>query len=191
VFCPKCRTAILLRDLIEQKFESPEATEQALKQAQGTRNVIDNTSRELIVVAHAQSIAAEAGQIYRGYASSDHGIDGEIEFKDDQGNATGNRLYLRLRSGEPHSEKRQRGGVEDFEIKTSGWAEYWQRQAYPVMLVIRGEDGVIRWMDVRSYLKRQSAKTQTSVTQIIFDGEPFTALSVRRWRDKLLSEREL
>ena len=191
VFCPKCRTAILLRDLIEQKFESPEAKEQARKQAQGTRNVIDNTSRDLIVVAHAQSIAAEAGQIYRGYAISDHGIDGEIEFKDDYGNSTGRRLYLRLKSGDLYSNERPRDGAEVFQIKNVGWGEYWQRQAYPVMLVIRGEDGVIRWMDVRSYLKRQSAKSQTPVTQIIFDGEPFTALSVRRWRDKLLSEREL
>jgi hypothetical protein len=54
--------------------------------------VIDNESRELLAVHHRRFIAAEAGQIYRGYTNSDHGIDGEIEFKDDQGRASGMRL---------------------------------------------------------------------------------------------------
>jgi hypothetical protein len=43
--------------------------------------VIDNESRELLAVHHPGFIVAEAGQIYRGYTNSDHGIDGEIEFK--------------------------------------------------------------------------------------------------------------
>jgi hypothetical protein len=54
--------------------------------------VIDNESRELPAVQHTGFIVAEAGQIYRGYTNSDHGIDGEIEFKDDQGRASGKRL---------------------------------------------------------------------------------------------------
>ena len=60
-------------------------------------------------------------------------------------------------------------------------AEYWQAQSYPVMLVIRTSDGKIRWMDVSDYLKRQEKKTR----QIVFEGEPFTALSVVRLRDRL------
>lgn len=59
---------------------------------------IDNESRELILVGHAFAIAGEAGQIYRGYTNSDHGIDGEIEFKYDDGKASGKRLYLQLKS---------------------------------------------------------------------------------------------
>jgi hypothetical protein len=35
---------------------------------------------------------AEARQIYCGYTNSEHGIDGEIEFKDDQGRASGKHL---------------------------------------------------------------------------------------------------
>ena len=42
--------------------------------------VIDNESRELLAVHHTGFIVAEAGQIYRDYTNSDHGIDGEIEF---------------------------------------------------------------------------------------------------------------
>ena len=51
---------------------------------------------------HTGFIVAEAGQIYRGYTNSDHGIDGEIEFKDDQGRATGKRLYVQLKSGDSY-----------------------------------------------------------------------------------------
>ena len=69
--------------------------------------MLDNESRELIlaVVSYAFSIVAEAGQIYRGYTNSDHGIDGEIEFKDDQGRASGKRLYVQLKSGDSYLEK--------------------------------------------------------------------------------------
>ena len=121
------------------------------------------------------------------YAStwiSDHGIDGEIEFKDDQGNASGQRLYLQLKSGDSYLSERKRDDSEVFQIKNPRWAQYWQDQAYPVMLVIRTSDGVIRWMDVSDYLKRQS--TGKTSKQVIFEGERFDVMSVRRWRQKLL-----
>jgi hypothetical protein len=50
------------------------------------------------------------------------------------------------------------------------------------MLVIRTSDGQIRWMNVTDYLKRQRKNTR----QIVFEGEPFTALSLVRLRDRLL-----
>ena len=115
--------------------------------------VIDNESRELILVGHAFTISAEAGQIYRGYTNSDHGIDGEIEFKTDEGTASGARLYMQLKSGDSYLTTRKRDGVEVFQIKNARWVEYWQQQAYPVMLVIRTSDGEIRWMDVSEYLR--------------------------------------
>jgi hypothetical protein len=53
---------------------------------------IDNESRELLAVHHTGFVVVEAGLIYRGYTNSDHGIYGEIEFKDDLGRASGKRL---------------------------------------------------------------------------------------------------
>lgn len=52
----------------------------------------------------------------------------------------------------------------------------------PVMLVIRTSDGQIRWMNVTDYLREHGAATK----QIVFDGEPFTALNVARMRDRVL-----
>jgi small GTP-binding protein len=185
VFCPDCGKAIKLRDLIEEKFNSSDVKEQARKQAEASQLQIDNESRELILVGHAYAIAGEAGQIYRGYTNSDHGIDGEIEFKDDQGRASGQRLYLQLKSGDSYLSERKRDGAEVFQIKNLRWASYWQQQAYPVMLVIRTSDGVIRWMDVSDHLRRES-RAGESLTQIVFEGERLDVMSVRRLRDRAL-----
>jgi WD40 repeat protein len=160
--------------------------EQARQMQQEGQIKIDNESRELILVGHVFAIAGAAGQIYRGYTNSDHGIDGEIEFKNDKGRATGKKLYLQLKSGDSYLTYRQRDEAEVFQIKNPRWVEYWQQQAYPVMLVIRTSDGHIRWMDVSDWLKRHTAGGKT-VTQIIFEGERFDALTLRRWRERMLA----
>ncbi|MGA8220344.1 MAG: TIR domain-containing protein [Candidatus Acidiferrales bacterium] len=186
VFCPGCGKAIALHDLIEDKFHSVAVKEQVrIMQVEG-QTVIDNESRELLAVHHTGFIVAEAGQIYRGYTNSDHGIDGEIEFKDDKGRASGMRLYLQLKSGDSYLRKRRSDGAEIFQIKNQRWADYWQRQAYTVMLVIRTSDGEIRWMDVSTYLKDHGSGGKT-VKQISFSGERFDAISVQRWRRTLLA----
>jgi hypothetical protein len=59
-------------------------------------------------------------------------------------------------------------------------------QTYPVMLVIRTSDGRIRWMNVTDYLREHGKDTK----QIVFDGEPFTALNVVRRREELLQNQE-
>lgn len=145
------------------------------------RRAIDNESRELILVGHAFAIAGEAGQIFRPVPNSDWGIDGEIEFKDNNGNASGRRVYLQLKSGDSYLEPRK-DGREVFRIKKERHAEYWQAHEYPVMLVIRTADEQIRWMNVTEYLRKQGK----AVKQIVFDGEPFTALSVWRMRERVL-----
>ena len=52
------------------------------------------------------------------------------------------------------------------------------------MLVARTADGTIRWMNLTEYLGRRGAEAR----QVAYDGEPFTALSVMRLRDKLFPE---
>lgn len=190
VFCPCCGKEIPLRDAIEDKFDSPEIKEVVRELRSESDFIIDNECRELLLVGHAQAIAAEAGQIYRGYTNSDHGIDAEIEFKDGDGKATGIRLYLQLKSGDSHLKARKKDGVEIFQIKNERWAEYWQQHSYPVMLVIRKSDGIIRWMDVSEYLRRESNRGPRTIRQIEFDGERMDAYAIRRMRDRLMKTSE-
>jgi hypothetical protein len=168
--------------LIEEKFASEEFQQRVREMEEKARISIDNESRELILVGHAFSIAGEAGQIFRPTPNSDWGIDGEIEFKDNKGQASGRRVYLQLKSGDSYLESRK-DGREVFKIKKARHAEYWQAHEYPVMLVIRTSDGQIRWMNVTEYLKKQGK----AVKQVVFDGEPFTAQSVWRMRDTVLT----
>lgn len=116
--------------------------------------------------------------------SSDWGIDGEIEFKNNQGEASGRRVYLQLKSGDSYLEARK-DGREVFKIKKPRHAEYWTSQEYPVMLVIRTSDGQIRWMNVTDYLVKLKGQDK-AVKQIVFDGEPFTAASLWRMRERVL-----
>jgi hypothetical protein len=41
-------------------------------------------------------------------------------------------------------------------------------------------------MDVSAYLKEKSIGGKTPVKQIVFQGEPFTALNLQRLRDTLI-----
>ncbi len=182
IICPMCEKRVPLLDLIEEKFASNEFLHLVREMDELAGINLDNESRELILVGHAYAIAGEAGQIYRQYTNSDHGIDGEIEFKNDKGEASGRRIYLQLKSGDSYLQHRRRDDVEVFTIKKKRWAEYWLSQAYPVMLVIRTSDGRIRWINVTDYLREHGTGTK----QIVFQGEPFTALNVVRHRDMLL-----
>jgi hypothetical protein len=181
IICGMCEERVPLIDLIEEKFASDEFWRKVQEMDAKAQINIDNESRELILVGHAFSIAGEAGQIFRPVPNSDWGIDGEIEFKNDKGEASGKRVYLQLKSGDSYLNKRK-DGEEVFYIKNPRHAEYWQAHEYPVMLVIRTSDGEIRWMNVTDYLKRHGKETK----QIVFEGEPFTALNVSRMRDKLI-----
>lgn len=181
IYCQSCDRKIRLFDLIEEKFASDEFLQAVHEMDAQAQINIDNESRELILIGHAFYTTGEAGQIFRIVAEPDWGIDGEIEFKNDKGEASGKRVYLQLKSGDSYLYKRRRDGKDVFRIKKPRHAEYWQSQEYPVMLVIRTSGGEIRWMNVTEYLKRHGKKTK----QIVFGGEPFTALNVAKMRDKL------
>ena len=112
---------------------------------------------------------------------------------------------LQVKSGDSYTRKRQSDGAEIFTLKKQRHAEYWMAQAFPVLLVIWNAEGEVRWMEVRDWLKRTSDNgfsTQPSSglrppsptpvgegQQIVFEGERFAVMRVRRWQEKILSEK--
>jgi GTPase SAR1 family protein len=183
----KCGEKIILDDVIEKKFTAEETARQARAMQEQAQDVLDNESKELILVGWAFVIAAQAGHIFRPTANSDWGLDGEIEFKDRDGKASGQRVYLQLKSGDAYLATRKRDEAEVFPVKNPRHVEYWRSQPCPVMLVIRTSDEQIRWMDVRAYLQREQ-QAGREVKQIVFNGEPFTAAAVRAMRDRILGK---
>jgi small GTP-binding protein len=188
IICVVCETKrVPLWDEFEQCFASAE-TRQLVRDMQDEVNIeLDNESKERALVGEVISTVALAAQISREFNVSDHGIDMEIEFKDDANEATGAKLYLQLKSGDSYTRTRKHDGTEIFTIKGGRHARYWMAQAFPVMLVIRNSEGEVRWMEIRDWLKRESDRGRKPVKQIVFEGERFDVMSVRRWRETLLS----
>ncbi len=184
IICVNCEKRVPLWDLIEEWFRSDRINRRVNLFEVQTRALIDNEARELAAEAHIMSIVAEAGQIWRRTPEPDWGIDGEIEFKDDGGKASGKRLYVQLKSGDSHLSTRKKDGAQIFTIKKGRYAEYWKQQEYPVMLVIRTSDGIIRWMDVRDHLERLEKDSDKKIRKIEFIGEPLNTANLLKLRTK-------
>ncbi|HEY2169410.1 MAG TPA: TIR domain-containing protein [Candidatus Angelobacter sp.] len=184
--CDDPAKRIPLWDKMEELFGSAEVRVRVAELQNESSIVLDNESKERALVGEVISTVALSGQICREFNVSDHGIDMEIEFKSDVGEATGKKLYLQLKSGDSYLRERKKDGAEIFNIKDERHTRYWMDQAFPVMLVVRNSEGEVRWMEVRDWLKHASNKSSKPVKQIVFQGDRFDVMSVRRWREKLL-----
>ncbi len=190
ILCVKCddpKKRVPLWDKMEELFASAKVKQRVRDLQEQSAIVLDTESKERALVGEVVSTVALAGQISREFSVSDHGIDMEIEFKSDAGQVTGRKVYLQLKSGDSYLTKGKSDGAEFFKIKNPCHADFWRDQAFPVLLVIRNSKGEIRWMEVRDYLKRESENGKRPVKRIVFAGERFDVLSVRRWREQALA----
>ncbi|MCL2825470.1 MAG: DUF4365 domain-containing protein, partial [Polyangiaceae bacterium] len=183
-FCFDCGEKITLWDDLEKCFERKDTSQKVDALQQSTEVKLSKESKGRVLVGEVMSTAALADQIAREITVSDYGIDMEIEFRDQDGRPSGERLYLQLKSGDSHLRERA-DGVEIFHIKKDWHAEYWTKHKYPIMLVIRNSQGQIRWMEISDHLKRERDSGR-EVTQIQFKGEPFTVASILSRRNKIL-----
>ncbi|WP_298242196.1 TIR domain-containing protein [uncultured Bradyrhizobium sp.] len=182
IVCVFCDEHVPLSDHIEERLGSDPIASQALAMDERARHELDTQALEQILTGHMQAICGEANQIFRELTKFDYGIDGEIEFKDDYGRASGKKIYVQLKSGASHLRHRSRDGKEIFDVSSPRHLVYWIGQPVDVYLVIRGEDDKIRWMNLTRYLKERKDKTSR---QIVFDGDELNFESVWRVRDSL------
>jgi hypothetical protein len=185
ITCQACDERVPLIDFIEQRLKSDPVARKIMAMDETATRELDSQALEQILIGHMMAIAGEANQIFRPVTMFDHGIDGEVEFKDDDGKASGQRIYVQLKSGNSYLRDRKRDGQEIFDVKDERHLEYWVNQPVDVYLVIRQTDDisgqqVIRWMNVTKYLKER--KDQTS-RQIIFHGEQLDMKAVWKVRD--------
>lgn len=183
--CPMCDARVRLVDDLELLYSSAEYQRQVRILENLANEELDNESKERALVGDVITKVALSGQIAREKAVSDHGIDMEIEFKKSDGTASGQLIFLQLKSGDSYT-RTLVNGKEIFTIKNPRHAEYWANQIAPVMLVIRNSDGEIRWMEIRKYL-RDKRDGKKRVTQIEFQGTRFDAENIMKLRDSTLS----
>ena len=186
ITCQECDERVPFIDFIEQRLKSDPVALRILAMDETATRELDTQALEQILIGHMMAIAGEANQIFRPVTMFDHGIDGEVEFKDNHGNASGRRVYIQLKSGNSYLRTRKGDGSEIFDVSNDRHLEYWINQPVDVYLVIRQADElsgrqVIRWMNVTRYLKARKDKRSR---QIIFDGERLDMEAVWRVRDE-------
>lgn len=200
--CDGCGERFPLWDALEKKFSSVEVMKQVIQ-----LHVVDSMrfdarrKGKLLALEVGSRITSADQKCFEVPATEDEGIDMELEFTTDEGKGTGKRLYLQLKSGNSHLEKRK-DGREIFAIREQRWVEYWLAQKEPVMLVIgtfseederavgkeKLEFADVRWMEISSILRRETQDGTRRVKQIEFRGERLDLSSVRRWRARRLGE---
>lgn len=185
IVCVECEQQVPLWDALEGRFADEDVIRKVNEMEHSANIILDNESKERLLVADVMSTVALAGHTSREFTVSDHGIDMEVEFKDDAGNATGKKLYLQLKSGDSYLNKRKKVQKEIFKIQKQRHAKYWMQQAFPVMLAIRSSEGDIRWMEISEYLRDKSDNGKKAVKTIEFNLERFDVMNVRRWRERL------
>jgi len=184
--CPMCDARVRLIDDLEEQYSSAEYQRRVRRLEDRADEELDNESKERALVGDVISLVALAGQISREKNVSDHGIDMEIEFKNDKREATGQMIFLQLKSGDSYLRTRA-NGKEIFSIKKERHVDYWADAIAPVMLVVRSSNGEIRWMEIRDYLRERRAQGK-KVTQIEFDGERLDSASILKWRNHQLQK---
>ncbi len=183
IYCQKCDEKVLLIDHIEQRLASDPVAREVLHMDQRAERVLDTQALEQILIGHMMAICGEANQIFRPVSMFDYGIDGEVEFKDNDGKASGCKIYVQLKSGDSHLRERQRDRKLIFDVKNPRHLEYWASQPVDVYLVIRDAEETIRWMNVTRYLKARKDKKSR---QIVFEGEKMDAPALWRLRDQYI-----
>ncbi len=185
ITCQGCDSRVPFKDHIEERIASDPVAEKVVAMDNRATQELDNQALEQILTGHIQAICGEANQIFRELTKFDYGIDGEVEFKDDTGRASGKKIYVQLKSGKSYLRKRKKDGADVFDVKELRHLEYWVSQPVDVYLIIRDSAGATRWMNVTRYLKNRSNKRSR---QIIFKGERLNFQAIWRVRDEVLFE---
>lgn len=185
ITCQECDEKVPFVDFIEERLKSDPVARKILSMDETATRELDTQALEQILIGHMMAIAGEANQIFRPVTMFDHGIDGEVEFKDNDGKASGKRIYIQLKSGNSYLRTRKGDGSEVFDVSNDRHLEYWISQPVDVYLVIRQTDEmsgqqVIRWMNVTRYLKGRKDKKSR---QIVFGGEKLDMEAVWKVRD--------
>ena len=183
--CQYCYVDIFLLDLIEETFGKNDEFQARVHQLDEQINEsLDNASKRMILEGEILALAGKAGQILRLLSNDDWGIDGEIEFKNSKRQASGERIYVQLKSGDSYL-KTYKNGIRKFYINDERHIDYWLSQRYPVYLVIRDSDGKMFWMNITEFLRKQGDKPSRTV---VFSGEELTVEAIKAVRSERLAQ---
>ncbi|MEM9367772.1 MAG: DUF4365 domain-containing protein, partial [Planctomycetota bacterium] len=182
ITCQLCDASVPLIDSIEAKLTSDPVARKVVEMDETAGAELSNQALEQILIGHMLTLCGNANQIFRPTTMADYGIDGEVEFRDNDGQVTGRKIYVQLKCGGSHLRHRQRDDQPIFDADERH-LEYWLSQPVDVYLVIRDARKTIRWMNVSAYLRERDEKHSR---QIVFDGDELTTEEIWVVRDRIL-----
>jgi len=180
IYCQECDEQIPLIDHIEKRRASDPVARKVMSMDKKANGELDIQAIEQILTGHLMAICGEANQIFR--LVSINGIDGEVEFKDNNGKPSGKKIYvILLKKSFKDMEKSDRKPVIELDADLRRNDEGNLQNDEPIWLVIRDTDETIRWMNITEYLKAPKKP------RIVFEGEKLDAPAIWRLRDKYIS----
>lgn len=100
IICQSCDECVSLMDHIERRLASDPVAREVMRMDEAARQGLDVQALEQILIGHLTPICGEADQLFRLVPGSEFGLDGEIEFKDKDGNPSGSKVQVLLRRGD-------------------------------------------------------------------------------------------
>jgi hypothetical protein len=181
IICQKCHTEVELLDHVEQYLGSELVTRKVAAMNQRAAVELDKHLHDHILVGHMQAVCSEANQLYR---DGQGGIDGVVEFKNDEGEPSGKHVYVQFTSGGWRVRRRQSDKRLMLFIRDPQWLAKWMNQPADIYVVSRRSSksgrSVIRWMNVTRHFKNAD---ETSL-EMPFEGERLDAAAIWRVRDQ-------
>jgi small GTP-binding protein len=189
IYCQFCDNRIPLIDFMEQRFQTDQVARKILAMDETATRLLDKQALEQILIGHLMAVCGEANQIFKPLTTSESGIDGEIEFKDEEGKASGKRIYVEVKSWNYFDSTRNAQGREIFYLKDEKNIERWLSEPVDLYLVARQEDEVtgsqtVSWMNLTQYLRTRDDKGSR---EIQFTGKRLDVLEVQKVRNQTLS----
>ncbi|PAQ01925.1 DUF4365 domain-containing protein [Mesorhizobium mediterraneum] len=134
-------------------------------------------SQERKGVAALQSYAAAQNQIWRETDTGDVGIDGQLEYVNDNGYATGKLIAVQVKSGPSFFTHATENGWKFYPEKKH--LLYWEQFPLPVILVLHDPvAGCSYWVDVRQALRiprrEENAFIEVPKTNLLQETAPLT-----------------
>lgn len=127
-------------------------------------NVGRNYAQERKGIAAVQSYAASNSQIWRETGTGDIGIDGQIEFVNEEGFATGQIIAVQVKAGTSYFQY-STGDSWRFYPDTKH-RNYWEKFPIPVLLILHNtDDNNSYWVDARQSL-RKPTRIESSFIEI-------------------------
>ena len=109
-----------------------------------------NFQQERAGVLAVATELSRLGLIWRETLMADVGIDGQIEFTDDEGRLTGRLVAAQIKSGDSYF----RDGGDEWRFATpTKHRSYWERFPLPVLLFLHSATRGTYWVDVRQALR--------------------------------------